>query len=191
MGKEDWKGDLEARAQEAQNNSESSGEYPEFLEREDSPHQEKSENKEAIYQEIAQRAAKLNEYISHLPNDFPDVDLLKSLSTILTRTALDRKQQTSQKANKKLISYLDGILHRLGYETISKIEKFELEDRAQLSGNETWLKDRDAAREELERLKPWAENGIGDERAGAQASMNIIYSKFPELNPNRESDREV
>jgi hypothetical protein len=132
-------------------------------------------------EEVSRRLHEVAEYIKKVPDEMPNKELMWKLAYSLANTAGTAMWANPEKTKEELLHGIEYGLSELGYTAIKKVDKFKHEATESLQGNEAWLQDKVAAKKELERLLPWAERGIGDERENAQAYMEIIYDKFPDL----------
>jgi hypothetical protein len=164
-----------------------------------------SENAEAellpTYQEEASRRFyELNDYIRAAPEALPNKDVVLKLTEVLARALTAQGElsgRTPEQTRVEFFSELSSVLHEWGYTTMSETRFAHLEasddimQRTLRSGHlPDWLSDRAAAAQELERLRPWAQpHVIPEDRDGALASTELIYSRFPDLRPSTNSGR--
>jgi hypothetical protein len=158
-----------------------------------------SENAETellpTYQEEAiRRFHDLNDYIRSAPDALPNKEVVLKITAVLAEALTAHGElsgNTPEQTRAEFVSELSAVLHEWGYTTTTEQRLAYLEtsddtmQNALQSGHfPDWLSVHSAAVKELQRLRSWAQpHVIRDDREGAEATMELIYSRFPDLRP--------
>lgn len=145
-------------------------------------------------EEIRKRFYDLAEYIRTASDRVPNKQTMMRLSQAIAGSLSMEGQPgtlTVEKMRENFLSEVNMALKPLGFSTIAEDRLLRLEHHdsefegiLQTGHLPDYLRNKEAAREELNRLQPWTgSHVIAEDREGAISQMEDIYTRFPELRP--------
>lgn len=154
-----------------------------------SPEEAESELIRTAQKEIGSRLLALADFIGRAPQQLPDKELMQKMVHALSEMLNADGVYTVEHVRQVFFDDLNSALKPLGYHTAEQRQLAHSEHAEETLGQilrtghlPEYLQSSDAAKQELERLRPWlGEHVIVEDREGARYVADDIYTRFPQL----------